>query len=811
MSNIKINDVDQRIQYTATSGQTAFTIPFPFFEDSDIVVYQNDTLLSQGASPGEYGLSGAGNPSGGTMTLVSGATLNDIITIYGDMPIDRTSIYSATLSNLTGSDLNGDFNREVVMMKQIETTQALLQLQYEPYAEVSQDRSVTTDRWLPVLEAEQTWVKNAAGTAIIAADFPEDGAASKISTYVTMTDETTAEPNSYPLSLVSNGILVNDASGTALYGRTITGTASEITIADGDGLSGNPTIGIADNPAIPGTAGMQPPTGTTAERATPISPAVNFRYNTDTGFLEYYDHANTAWSSLPGSSTGTYLELAGGTMAGTIDMDSNTITNLPLPSTSNEPATKGYVDGIAFNTHPACAFGTTANLAGYTYDNGTAGVGATLTAGSNGAFSTDGSSPALNDRILVKDQSTQAQNGIYTLTQVGDGSNPAILTRATDYDEASDMNAGDEVAVVGGTTLAGSKWMMTQTAAITVGTTAITWIDISVPENVMNLTGTQTATGAKTFDDLTLGGDMDGGGFQINDVADPTLAQDVATKNYVDNNIPSGSEIEVNQAGHGFSVSDVLKCTGANTYALAQADSSANAEVAGIVTAVADTDNFTLSIGGQITGLSGLTAGAVYFLDPSTAGDYTATEPTTNGQISKPLFIADTTTTGIWLNMRGIVVGGTNSIIQIVEASFTAATSVTTQIPNDNTIPQNTEGTQVLTATITPTNSSNTLIIEVAFPEVSTSSTFYVAAALFQDSTADSLTTWILNGIRTATTSVTSSFYRYKMAAGTTSSTTFNVRVGSSNAQTAYLNSGVGTRFYGGSEKAFIRIFEVSA
>jgi hypothetical protein len=217
------------------------------------------------------------------------------------------------------------------------------------------------------------------------------------------------------------------------------------------------------------------------------------------------------------------LLLSGGTMAGDIDMNGNRIDGLPIPLTGNESATKGYVDGIAFNTHPACDYATTTNLAGYTYDNGTSGVGATLTAGSNGAFSTDGQSPALNDRILVPFQTNEAHNGIYTLTQVGDGSNPAILTRADDYDESGDMQAGDEVAVVAGDTLAGSKWMMTQTSTIVVGTTNITWVGISIPLNVVTIDGTQTIAGNKEFTGVI-------------EVPNPSTSTEATNKDYVDTN-----------------------------------------------------------------------------------------------------------------------------------------------------------------------------------------------------------------------------------------------------------------------------------
>lgn len=119
-----------------------------------------------------------------------------------------------------------------------------------------------------------------------------------------------------------------------------------------------------------------------------------------------------------------------------------------------------------------------------------------------------------------------------------------------------------------------------------------------------------------------------------------------------------GEELKksIAQAGHGFSVGNVVYYNG-SSYALADADSEATAEVIGIVSAVADTDNFTLLYGGYISGLSGLTAGAVHFLS-ATAGALTTTEPSTAGQISKPLLIAISTTAGYFFNMRGQEIGG---------------------------------------------------------------------------------------------------------------------------------------------------------
>ena len=116
----------------------------------------------------------------------------------------------------------------------------------------------------------------------------------------------------------------------------------------------------------------------------------------------------------------------------------------------------------------------------------------------------------------------------------------------------------------------------------------------------------------------------------------------------------SGTDLErsIAQTAHGLAVGDIVRYSG-TAYVKAKADTAANAEVVGIVSAVADANHFTLLYSGYITGLSGLTAGTVYFLSPSSAGALTTTEPSTVGQISKPLLLAESTTTGYFVNFRG--------------------------------------------------------------------------------------------------------------------------------------------------------------
>jgi hypothetical protein len=108
------------------------------------------------------------------------------------------------------------------------------------------------------------------------------------------------------------------------------------------------------------------------------------------------------------------------------------------------------------------------------------------------------------------------------------------------------------------------------------------------------------------------------------------------------------------------------------SYVKAQADSVANAEVVGIVSATAGADHFTLTTSGLITGLAGLTASTVYFLSDSTPGLLTATEPTAIGSVSKPVLIADSTTSGYLFNFRGSVISGRVAFIEPTTATAEA-------------------------------------------------------------------------------------------------------------------------------------------
>ena len=180
-----------------------------------------------------------------------------------------------------------------------------------------------------------------------------------------------------------------------------------------------------------------------------------------------------------------------------VDLNNQKIVNLATPTAATDAANKQYVDDLAqgLHVHAASLAATTAALTA-TYSNGTDGVGATLTnSGTQAAFVTDGVTPTVGARILVKNQATAAQNGIYTVTNTGSVSTNWVLTRATDFDTGTEIAGGDFTFVDAGTTLANTGWV-SSSEVNTVGTDAVTFQQFSGA-------GTYLAGGGLTLDGNT--------------------------------------------------------------------------------------------------------------------------------------------------------------------------------------------------------------------------------------------------------------------------------------------------------------------
>jgi hypothetical protein len=150
------------------------------------------------------------------------------------------------------------------------------------------------------------------------------------------------------------------------------------------------------------------------------------------------------------------------------------------PASASDAATKAYVDatvqGLAVKASVQEA--TTAALPANIYGNGASGVGATLTAVVPGVLTVDGQAVALGDRVLVQNEVTSANNGIYLATTAGATGVAYVLTRSTDMNTASEV-PGAFCFTENGTVNAGAGFTVASAGPFTVGTTAITWTQFS--------------------------------------------------------------------------------------------------------------------------------------------------------------------------------------------------------------------------------------------------------------------------------------------------------------------------------------------
>jgi hypothetical protein len=183
----------------------------------------------------------------------------------------------------------------------------------------------------------------------------------------------------------------------------------------------------------------------------------------------------------------------GFTVAGsqTINMGSNRVQGVATPTATTDAATKGYVDSVkqALDIKDSVKLATTANLAA-AYNNGSSGVGATLTMDASGTVTIDGVVSAVNDRVLIKDQSSGVQNGIYKVSTAGAVGVAGVFTRVEDADSSAQVTGGLFTFVESGSTNADNAYVLTSiTGTATMGSDALTFTQFSGAGQVTAGTG----------------------------------------------------------------------------------------------------------------------------------------------------------------------------------------------------------------------------------------------------------------------------------------------------------------------------------
>ena len=358
-----------------------------------------------------------------------------------------------------------------------------------------------------------------------------------------------AGPVSGPSATTAFRLLVNDDIPGTLTGKTMSGslntfsnipnaalTNSAVTINGTPvSLGGSITVTATSTAALTIGTGLS---GTSYNGSTAVTIAIDSTVATLTGTQTLTNKtisgsSNTLTNIANASLTNSSVTV--GTTAIALGASSLTLGGLTSVAVTQDPtsalqlATKQYVDAVAegLHVHAACAAATTGTLASITggtvtYNNGTAGVGATLTL-SVALTAVDGYTLLNGDRLLVKNEVAQANNGIYTWATGG-----TVLTRATDFDTAAEMASGDFTFVSNGTLYGSTGWVQTDPVTV-VGTSPVIWIQFSgsgayTAGTGLTLTGTQfsitnTAVAAGAYGSATQVGT-----FSVNAQGQLTLA-----------------------------------------------------------------------------------------------------------------------------------------------------------------------------------------------------------------------------------------------------------------------------------------------
>ena len=464
---------------------------------------------------------------------------------------------------------------------------------------------------------------------------------------------TSTGSNSFASATISGGTIDNTTLG-ATTASTVRGSTITATVGFVGGLTGNVTGNVTGNltgnsagvhtGAVIGNVtgnllGDVTGTGTSTFAAITMSGAIAMGTAKITGMGNPTNAQDAATKTYTDTADAARLALAGGTMSGAIAMGTSKITGMGDPTLAQDAATKNYVDNLSqgLDAKASCRVATTADI--------------TL----SGTQTIDGISVIAADRVLVKDQTTTANNGIYLCAS-------GAWTRTTDADTWAELPAAF-VFVEVGTLNANNGYVCTVADGGTLGTTSITWVQFSgagqitagsgltkvgntldvgtasatrIVVNANDIDLATTGVSAATYQSVTVdtygritagtnpttlagynisdaytqtqinnalalkldlaGGTMSGaiamGTNKITGMGDPTNAQDASTKNYTDVLFGSTAAAAASAAAAATSASNALTSEGNAATSASAASGSATAAAGSATSAAASYDSF---------------------------------------------------------------------------------------------------------------------------------------------------------------------------------------------------------------------------
>lgn len=337
-------------------------------------------------------------------------------------------------------------------------------------------------------------------------------------------------------ALAGTGTLVRTGANTFAF-RTLSGPAAGITVTNGDGVAGNPTLALAnDLAALEGLAGtgiaVRTAADTWAQRQLAVAstarltvtnpdgvagnPTFDLAAVADAGGGAFKKFSVDGYGRVTGTSnvgTGdltalldsTYLGLGGGVLTGALTLAADPVNPM-------HAATKQYVDNNlqGLQTKATATVATTAALPNNTYTNGASGQGATITINATGVLAVDGYNTALNDLVLVKDEVSGFKNGLYVVTTAGAVGVQAVLTRHVDMDKNTEFSGAFVPVSNVGTANKNTLWLANPSGVFTVGTSSVPFTQLNgatqlVNGNGISLTGNNISVNASARFQFTTG------------------------------------------------------------------------------------------------------------------------------------------------------------------------------------------------------------------------------------------------------------------------------------------------------------------
>lgn len=489
-SQTVINDVPPYTQATAILGQTVYGTNWTANAASDVVVFNTPFGSSaddatQMLTSAQFTVAFVGAQQEVQVTLVTPSTGGDIVTIVRNTPADRENLYTNT--NFTPSMLNNDFGILTLVDQQAQLVNQQIAPRYNYSAQINTNLPGSTrDTILPLLGPSQIWAMNPTQTGIIAVDLNEiisGGTVTQINTGLGLTGGpiTTAGTISFA-SMPANTFWGNITGLTALPTQVTTGYF----LKTANNLSDVPSPSTArTNLGLQIGVDVQAHSAKLDSLAGLSLVANDLLYAASSSTFGLIATANnstlvTSNSGVPSLSqtlpqaVQTNIQYLG-IQNQNLDMGGHNIVDMADPIQPQDAATKNYVDLNALTG--TSVYAASAATLGTVTQSGS-GVGATLTnAGAQATFALDSVNPPVNSNVLIKNTATgmtSANEGIYTVTNVGSGATNWVLTRATSYDTPSEINHTGLIIVQNGSTLAGTAWYNAATI-VTVDTTAFSY------------------------------------------------------------------------------------------------------------------------------------------------------------------------------------------------------------------------------------------------------------------------------------------------------------------------------------------------